>query len=82
MHRIDTAAAFIKANMPLGNFLELTDQEAWDAAAYMNSQERPQDPRFTGDLAESTAQFHDNKFDYYGKRRSPDGKLLGDASTE
>ena len=82
MHRIDTAAAFIKANMPLGNFLELTDQEAWDAAAFMNSQERPQDPRFTGDLAETTAQFHDNKFDYYGKRRSPDGRLLGDAPRE
>jgi len=82
MHRIDTAAAFIKANMPLGNFLELTDQQAWDVAAYMNSQQRPQDPRFTGDLAETTAQFHDNKFDYYGKRQRPDGKLLGDASPE
>jgi thiosulfate dehydrogenase len=52
MHKISTAANFIKANMPLGNFLTLSDQEAWDVAAFMNSHERPQDPRFTGDLAE------------------------------
>jgi thiosulfate dehydrogenase len=47
MHRIDTAA-YVKANMPLGNDLALTDQQAWDVAAFMNSRERPQHPRFTG----------------------------------
>ena len=46
MHRINTAAAYIKANMPLGNYLALTDQQAWDVAAFMNSHERPQDPRY------------------------------------
>jgi thiosulfate dehydrogenase len=80
MHRIDTAAAFIKANMPLGNYLELTDQQAWDVAAFMNSHERPQDPRFTGDLAETTEQFHGSEYDYYGKREGPDGKLLGEGA--
>lgn len=77
MHRINIAAAFIKANMPLGNYLELTDQQAWDVAAYINSWERPQDPRFTGDLAETTRLFHDDEFDYYGKREGASGELLG-----
>jgi thiosulfate dehydrogenase len=45
MHRILTAARFIKANMPLGvtatNPL-LTDEEAYDVAAFINSQPRPE----------------------------------------
>ncbi len=45
MHRVPTAAAFIKANMPLGAEGSLTDQQAWDLAAYMNSRPRPPDPR-------------------------------------
>lgn len=44
MHHIPTAAAFIKANMPLGQPDTLTDQEAWDVAAYINSKPRPKDP--------------------------------------
>ncbi len=44
MANIPTAAAFIKANMPLGAPV-LSDQEALDVAAYMNSQLRPPDPR-------------------------------------
>ncbi|WP_295399684.1 c-type cytochrome [uncultured Thiocystis sp.] len=80
MHRIDTAAAYIKTNMPLGNFLELTDQQAWDVAAFMNAHERPQDPRFAGVVAETAEQFHGSQFDYYGKREGADGKLLGTSS--
>lgn len=45
MHRVHTAAAFIKANMPLGQPNTLTDQEAWDVAAFVNSKPRPPDPR-------------------------------------
>jgi len=45
MHTIATAAAFIKANMPLGQGNTLTDQQAWDLAAYINAQPRPRDPR-------------------------------------
>ncbi|MGD8631786.1 MAG: c-type cytochrome, partial [Gammaproteobacteria bacterium] len=41
MHRINTAAAFIHGNMPLGHPGALTLQQAWDAAAYINSHERP-----------------------------------------
>jgi thiosulfate dehydrogenase len=45
MHRVETAAAFIKANMPLGQPNTLTDQQAWDVAALINSKPRPPDPR-------------------------------------
>jgi thiosulfate dehydrogenase len=45
MHRMNTAAAFIKANMPLGQGGTLTDQQAWDVAAYIDSKPRPPDPR-------------------------------------
>ena len=65
MHRVNTGAAFIKANMPLGKGGSLTDQEAWDVSAYMNHQPRPQDPRFNGDVAETDAKHHDEQC-YYG----------------
>lgn len=40
MHRVLTAANFIKARMPLGQ-PDLTDEQAFDVAAYINSTERP-----------------------------------------
>lgn len=77
MHKIDTAAAFIKHNMPLGLPDSLSDQEAWDVAAFMNSHERPQDPRYKGDLGATTKEFHGGRFDYYGTRVSADAPALG-----
>lgn len=59
MHRINTAASFIKYNMPLGQGETLSDQEAWDVSLFINNQERPQDPRHEGDLAATDARFHD-----------------------
>jgi len=41
MHRVLTAARFIKAKMPLGQ-ADLTDDQAFDVAAYINSKPRPQ----------------------------------------
>ena len=41
MHRVLTAARFIKARMPLGK-PDLTDDEAYDVAAYINSMPRPE----------------------------------------
>lgn len=41
MHRVLTAAKFIKARMPLGK-ANLTDEEAFDLSAYINSQPRPE----------------------------------------
>lgn len=43
MHRVLTAARFIKARMPLGE-ATLTDDEAFDVAAYINAQSRPEMP--------------------------------------
>lgn len=45
MHRVETAAAFIRANMPLGRGNPLSVQEAWDVAQFVNEHERPPDPR-------------------------------------
>lgn len=75
MANIDSAAAFIKANMPLGQGGTLTDQQAWDVATFMDSHERPQDPRFTGDVAQTRAQFHDSEYSLYGTPVG--GQLLG-----
>jgi thiosulfate dehydrogenase len=86
MHKISTAAEYIRLNMPLGlasaaeDRAWLSDQDAWDVAAYMNSHERPQDPRYTGNLAETAKEFHSSKYDSYGKLKKPDGKLLGDGA--
>lgn len=41
MARLNSAAAFIKWNMPLGQGGSLSDQEAYDIAAYFSSQPRP-----------------------------------------
>ena len=64
--------------MPLGLSGSVGDQGAWDVAAFMNSHERPQDPRYKGDVAATTERFHGGAFDYYGKRRTPEGHLLGE----
>lgn len=75
MARIDTAAGFIKANMPLGKPYSLSDQDAWDVAAYINSHERPKDPRQTADIEEARVKFHKGEKSYYGKE--VDGAILG-----
>lgn len=59
MHRIDLAAGFIKMNMPYGRFGTLSDQEAWDVALFMNSHERPADPRFKVSIAQTRDEKHD-----------------------
>ena len=44
LYRLSNFARFIKYNMPLGvthQSAQLTDEEAWDIAAYVNAQERP-----------------------------------------
>lgn len=44
MARVSVAASFIKANMPRGWGWSVTDDEAYDVAAYINSQPRPDFP--------------------------------------
>jgi len=41
MARLDTAAAFVKTKMPLGQGNTLSDQDAYDVAAYFTRQPRP-----------------------------------------
>lgn len=75
MHRVNTAAGFIKANMPLGKPDSLSLQDAWDVAAFINHHPRPSDPRDQGDLAATDAKFHGHAC-YYGDKGA-DGKTLG-----
>lgn len=73
-----TLAAFVKYNMPLGQPNKLTEQQAWDVAYYINSHERPQDPRFEGDVKKTRA-LHEQSFHkdtHYGL--VIEGKLMGD----
>ena len=44
MARVSVAAAFIKANMPRGWGWSLSDDDAYDVAAYINAQPRPDFP--------------------------------------
>jgi thiosulfate dehydrogenase len=78
MGNVGNAAGFIKSNMPLGRGGMLNDQEAWDVAQFMDSHERPQDPRYTGTVAGTRAQFHDDADSMYGK--TVNGHLLGSDS--
>lgn len=77
MHRINTAASFIKHNMPLGKGGSLSDQQAWDVAAYVNSHERPQDPRLVdGSVEKTRLKFHANDgVNLYGQ--TVEGVLIG-----
>lgn len=79
MTKVEVAAAFIKANMPFGIAGILSDQEAWDVSAFINSRPRSQDPRFRGNLAETREKYH-SESDYYGKL--VDGVLLGDQQSK
>jgi len=75
MHQLGNAAGFIRHNMPLGQGGLLSDQEAWDVAYFMNAHERPQDPRYRGDVAETRKQYHDSDDSLYGLEIN--GKVLG-----
>jgi len=75
MGNIKNAAGFIKANMPFSQGATLSDQEAWDVAAFVDSHERPQDPRFTGSVAGTRQKYHDGDTWMYG--REVNGVVLG-----
>ncbi len=75
MGRVNNAAAFVKANMPLGLPGTLSEQQAWDVALYMNSHERPQDPRYTGSVQGTRNDFHATEDSMYGREVA--GKVLG-----
>jgi thiosulfate dehydrogenase len=75
MARVDLAAGFIRANMPFDKPGTLSDQEAWDVAAFVDSQERPKDPRQKGSVEQNAKANFSGQKSYYGTM--VDGKLLG-----
>ena len=75
MARVDLAAGFIKANMPFDKPGTLSDQEAWDIAAFVDSQERPKDPRQKGSVEQNAKANFSGQKSYYGQVVA--GKLLG-----
>jgi thiosulfate dehydrogenase len=76
MATIDKAAAFIHANMPLGQEGSLSVQQAWDVATFIDGKLRPQDPRYAGSPEATRARHHDSPFSRYGL--VVNGQLLGD----
>lgn len=79
MARVDLAAAFIKANMPFDDPGKLSEQEAWDVAAFIDSRERPRDPRQTGSIAANAEANFKGQHSFYGK--AVGGTILGMGST-
>ena len=61
MHRVLTAARFIKTRMPLGK-PDLTDDQAFDVAAFINSQPRPQMANLEKDYPDPSAKPVDNPY--------------------
>jgi len=55
----------------------LSDQEAWDVSAYMNSHERPQDPRWEGDKASTAEKWHDHECLF---NHEAHGQILGEGA--
>lgn len=64
MHRVLTAGRFIKARMPLGD-ANLTDDQAYDVAAYINSHPRPQMSNLELDYPELTNKPVDSPYPPY-----------------
>jgi thiosulfate dehydrogenase len=85
LFRISRFAAFIKANMPYGVTAEsplLTDEQAWDIAAFVNSRPRPHRD-FPSDWPDLSAKPIDHPFgpyaDQYGEedhKYGPYGRML------
>jgi len=67
LYRLSRFAGYIKANMPLGATAEnpqLTDEEAWDIAAFVNSQPRPEKD-LRGDWPDASKKPFDHPFGPY-----------------
>ncbi|HEY5264081.1 MAG TPA: c-type cytochrome, partial [Steroidobacteraceae bacterium] len=80
MESIANAAAFIRANMPFSRPDTLSVQDAWDVGKYMDSHERPQDPRFVESVATTRVKFHDSADSMYGLNVA--GHVLGQRSAK
>ena len=80
MHRLITSARFIHANMPLGTTFEsplLTEEEAFDVAAYINSQPRPEKSGLDRDYPDRSRKPVDAPFPPYDDDFSLEQHRLG-----
>jgi thiosulfate dehydrogenase len=67
LFRLSKFAGYVKSNMPKGTTYEnpvLSDEEAWDVAAYVNSLPRPE-KRFAGDWPDVSKKPYDHPFGPY-----------------
>ena len=68
LFRMSRLAGYVKANMPFGATYDnpqLTDEEAWDVAAYINSQPRPGHPFLGTDWPDIAKKPYDHPFGPY-----------------
>ena len=78
--RLLTAAAFIKANMPLGTTWEnsvLSDEDAYDVAAYVISHDRPAKPGLDKDYPTLTQKPVDAPYGPYADTLPPEQHKFG-----
>ncbi len=76
MHRVITAARFIKTRMPLGK-ADLTDDQAFDVAAYINSQPRPHMENLDRDFPDRSKKPVDASYGPYADSFSPEQHQFG-----
>ncbi|WPP48262.1 c-type cytochrome [Catalinimonas niigatensis] len=79
LYRISKFAAFVKANMPYGVSFDkplLTDEEAWDVAAYINSMPRPE-KNLSADWPDISKKPFDHPFGPYVDRYSEEQHKYG-----
>jgi thiosulfate dehydrogenase len=79
LYRISRLAGYIKDNMPLGashNASKLSNEEAWDVAAFINTQPRPA-KAFSGDWPDISKKPFDHPFGPYADSFSTDRHKYG-----
>lgn len=79
LFRLSRFAGYVKANMPNGATFDnpiLTDEEAWDVAAYINSMPRPH-KTFRGDWPDISTKPFDHPFGPYADNYSEQQHKLG-----
>lgn len=79
LYRLSRFAGYVKANMPLGATYErplLSDEEAWDLAAFVNSQDRPS-KSLAGDWPDISKKPMDHPFGPYSDSFSEEQHKFG-----
>jgi thiosulfate dehydrogenase len=76
MHRVLTAARFVKARMPLGK-ADLTNDQAFDVAAFINSQPRPHMANLDRDFPNRSAKPVDASYGPYADAFPPQQHQFG-----